>query len=60
MDDPEYEPDPAKRKPTILWMALALIVAALFAAVVSLHGHPGARSAYGPPAGAPAGDSAAH
>jgi uncharacterized membrane protein len=50
----EQEPDPRKRVPTVLWLLLGLIVAVALAAVVIVHGHPGGKSVYGPPAGAPA------
>lgn len=53
MGQTEQEPDPRKRVPTALWFGLGLLVACLLAAVVVLHGHPGGKSVYGPPAGGP-------
>ncbi len=53
MGETDHEPDPRRQVPTFLWMILALFLAALLAAILVLHGHPGGRSVYGPPAGAP-------
>jgi hypothetical protein len=52
MEESDLEPDPRHRKPALLWLILALVVMAAFAALVfMLFGH-GPPHAVGPPAGA--------
>jgi hypothetical protein len=53
MDDADLEPDPRRRVPTVLWLALGLLLIVVFSlALLFLHGR-GAPYAVGPPAGSP-------
>jgi hypothetical protein len=51
MGQTEQEPDPGRRVPTFLWMALGLLVVMAFVAAVVVLGHGKPRSV-GPSAGA--------
>jgi hypothetical protein len=54
MDDLDFEPEPKRPVPGIVWLLAGVGLVALFAAlVVLLGGHMFAPHAVGPPAGAP-------
>lgn len=55
MGDTDQEPDPSKRIPTLLWLALGLIVVVLFIAAAAITGGHVGKRAVGPPAGTPTG-----
>lgn len=53
MDDSELEPDPRRRKPTILWLLLGIGVVVIFSALVFVMAGHAPPHAVGPPPGQP-------
>jgi hypothetical protein len=58
MDEPETDPDPRRRIPTLPWVMLGAVVLLVFILGIILVGRPHPTHAVGPPAGAPPDQSA--